>query len=214
MRKKITLYAADADGICASQTPSAGGTQSLLLNGALTTLNPRTGVKEWIADAPRVVSITSAGNDSGKTFSIIGIANGVPTTEAVTGANTSAATSTNLFSKITSITVSGNTAAAVTVGTTSTVSTGWIPLDIKSTTAGTSFMVTVGGTATYTVKHTLDNIQDSTITPDELAHDSLSAQTVGNDGNYAFPISAMKLNLTSFTSSTVEFAWIQTPSNQ
>jgi hypothetical protein len=66
------------------------------------------------------VTITSAGDDSGDTFTIVGhamgTAPGIVTTEAVTGSNAGVATSTNYYDSITSITVSGASAGNVSIG--------------------------------------------------------------------------------------------------
>ena len=66
--------------------------------------------------------ITSAGNDSGITFTITGIKVGDLTntvvSEVVTGANTSTATSTNYYARVDSITASGASAGNVKIGTT------------------------------------------------------------------------------------------------
>jgi len=71
------------------------------------------------------VRITSAGDDSGITFTIVGIKvgdlTGKFTTEVVTGANASTADSTNFFAYIESITASGASAGNVSIGTTGSI---------------------------------------------------------------------------------------------
>jgi hypothetical protein len=66
------------------------------------------------------VTITSAGDDSGDTFTIVGhamgTAPGIVTTEIVTGANAAVATSTNYYDSITSITASGASSGNVSIG--------------------------------------------------------------------------------------------------
>jgi len=67
------------------------------------------------------VSITSNGNDSGITFTItgnkVGLITNTPTiTETVTGPNNTTVFSTNYYSRITSITVSGTSANNVSIG--------------------------------------------------------------------------------------------------
>lgn len=68
------------------------------------------------------VAITSAGDDTGITFTIVGIKvgdlTGKYTTEVVTGANAGAATSTNYYAYISSITASGASAGNVKIGST------------------------------------------------------------------------------------------------
>lgn len=105
---------ATANNICTSQTPSGAG--ALTLNG--------TTVTSGVANLGSMlyVYITSAGNDSARTFTISGYgynASGGPyaITETITGANTSTVSSTKLYQTINSIAISGASAAAVTVGT-------------------------------------------------------------------------------------------------
>lgn len=66
------------------------------------------------------IAITSAGNDSGRTFTIVGIKvgdlSGANTVEVVTGANAGVATSANFYTVISQITVSGASAGNVKIG--------------------------------------------------------------------------------------------------
>lgn len=101
-----------ANNICASQSP--GGAVDLTINGSAAT-----GGIAYLP-SPRRVYITSAGNDSGRTFTVYGQiytqwgVSGV--VETVTGANTSVVSTSNAFSKVTRVAISGASAAAVTVG--------------------------------------------------------------------------------------------------
>lgn len=65
---------------------------------------------------------TSVGNDSGITFTIRGVKvgdlTGAITTEVVTGANATTASSTNFYTSVASITASGASAGNVSIGTT------------------------------------------------------------------------------------------------
>lgn len=105
----------DADSIAASQTPSGAG--ALTLNGALVT----SGVAYLPGPpTPSRVYITSAGDDSGETFTVTGtvysLTGPASVSETVTGANTDVVATATLFSTVTSVTISGAAAAAVTVG--------------------------------------------------------------------------------------------------
>jgi hypothetical protein len=205
----ISIAAADADGIATSQTPAATGVQNITLDGALVTTDPKTGVNQWLADTPRLVSITSAGNDTGRTFTITGEnEKGVATSEEVTGASGAAATSTVTFARITSITTDDDTAGAITVGTTSAVTTQWIPMDLFANPFSVSLGVVLAGssTVTYTVQHTFSDVQDSTVTASAIDHDSLASQTATNDGNYAFPVRAVRLTNAGFTAGSLDFS--------
>jgi len=103
--------AADADGVCQSQTPAAGGVQNLTINGALSS----GGVATFVA--ARLITITSAGADSGRTFTVTGTdVNGSAQTETITGPATTTVTGTKYFRTVTQVSVDANTAGAITVG--------------------------------------------------------------------------------------------------
>lgn len=62
------------------------------------------------------------------------------------------------------------------------------------------FGVVVTGTVTYTVEHTFD---DAGVSPTWFPHETVVAQTTSQDGNYAFPCSAIRLNVTAGTGTAV-----------
>lgn len=209
VRQTISLVAADADGICQSQTPSAGGTQTLTMNGALVS----GGV--YTADQKRFVIITSAGNDTARTFRITGTYEDLPQTEDLAGANAAAATSLKVWTTVTSITIDGNSAGALTVGTNDQAVTAWILTDhYCKHKEGVSVQVDVstGATLNYTVQHTSDDLQDTTYysDPDKfltiLNNDSadIASATASNDGGYAVPPVAIRLKINSYTSGTAK----------
>ena len=99
----------DADGI--STTATLGGAGTLTINGALSSGG------EVELSSGRQVTVTSAGNDTGITFTVTGTdVNGAAQTEVLTGASGAAATSTKYFLTITEIANSGASAGAVTAG--------------------------------------------------------------------------------------------------
>lgn len=59
------------------------------------------------------------------------------------------------------------------------------------------FGVIATGTVTYTVQHTFDNVLDSTITPVWFSHPTIATKTDNQDGNYAFPVAAIKVLVTA-----------------
>jgi hypothetical protein len=113
----LTLANAVATGIAASQSGTAN--TGLLINGSLASGGVAT------MDVARRVIITSAGNDSSITFTIVGTDRyGRPQSETVTGANTpTVVQSVKDYLTVTSITPSGNTASTVTAGTNQVAST-------------------------------------------------------------------------------------------
>lgn len=138
-----SLAGSVANNISLSQSGTAA--TPLLINGALSTtqyVNPFigvTGAKVAYLPIPLAVNnasktsnilspaagspllISSAGNDSGITFTVVGISDQrarVVQTEVITGSNASIVSTVNGYSVVLSITPSGNTASTVTVGTT------------------------------------------------------------------------------------------------
>ena len=64
------------------------------------------------------------------------------------------------------------------------------------------FAVVVSGTVTYTVQHTFDDVLDSSVTPTWFSHEELAGQTASADGNYAFPVRAIRLSNTAGSGTT------------
>jgi hypothetical protein len=83
-----------------------------------------------------------------------------------------------------------------------------IPVDHKIP-ANIGFGVVMSGTLTYTVEHTFDNIFDTAVTPTWFPNTSVSAETTSVDGNYAFPVRAIRLNVTAYTSGAATLTVLQ-----
>ena len=102
---------ADTDGISVSTTMTAAG--NLTIGGVLTT----SGTASFVD--PRRISVTSAANDLGRSFTIVGTdANGSSQSEVVFGTNASTVISTKSFKTVTSVRVDGATAGNVSAGVT------------------------------------------------------------------------------------------------
>ena len=68
--------------------------------------------------------------------------------------------------------------------------------------------VITSGAATYSVEHTFDNIQDPNIEPTWFAHPTADGLEANSDGNYAFPVVAIRLTV-SAGSGTVALTLVQ-----
>lgn len=97
----------------------------------------------------------------------------------------------------------------VTVGSQTT--SAWIPVDMYQNPFSIGFGVTLsaGATLTYSVEHTFDDVFDSTVTPVAFAHATVAAQTANDDGNYAFPVRAIRLNVTAYTDGNATLTLLQ-----
>lgn len=88
------------------------------------------------------------------------------------------------------------------ISKTGTGTTAWIPVDYKQSPFNVSVAAVVNGTITYNVEHTFDEVFDPSVTPVAFIHSTLTAQTTNKDGNYAFPVRAIRINNTAGTGST------------
>lgn len=85
-----------------------------------------------------------------------------------------------------------------------------VPLDWKRTPFAIGFCVELSGgaTLTYTVQHTFDDINNGE-TAVWFDHSSVTGKTANADGNYAFPVTAIRLNVTAYTSGTATLKALQ-----
>jgi hypothetical protein len=198
-RRTFTPSAADADGICASQTPAAGGEQSLTIGGALAS-----GGAVTLGTAQHV-TITAVGNESARTFTVTGTdRESQALTETITGPNATTAASSNNFATVTAVTVDDDTAGAVTVGVNGLFESGWYCANPRDHESSIGLAVDLNGSAayTFTVQHTYDDIYASGF--DETAAKTfnsadIAGATADAEGNYTAPISALRLAVTTET---------------
>lgn len=185
------LTAASANSIVTSQS----GTANVGLTIASGTL-----------DTQRRVLITSAGNDSNKTFRITGTnESGTVVTEALTGGNIAAVASAFDYLTVTSIVPSANTASTVTVGTNTTGSTPWKNLNVHMAPFSVDFETVISGTVTYSVEYTLSPFHVPTNSPLNLSYPinvkttTISAATAAAAGQLTYPVRGWRLTVTSGT---------------
>lgn len=197
----LTMAAADADAVCLSQTPAGAG--NLTINGVLASGGVAT------LDVPRHVSITSAGNDSGRTFTVTGTNRyGATITEAITGPNTTTVKGVKNFKTVTQVAVDAATAGAITVGTANELESKWIPYNYKAKVVGITgnFTLSTGGALTYTIQHTLTNVQSSGfLESDANAFNdaTLASKTASANGSMTAPVRASRVKITGYTSGTL-----------
>lgn len=89
-----------------------------------------------------------------------------------------------------------------------------IPLDTYQDpfNVGIGVKLSAGATMTYTVQHTFDNVFASNFDPTTATwypHASLVDRNATADGNYAFPVTGIRLNVTAYTSGTATMTVIQ-----
>lgn len=198
---------AAANNICTSQTPGAAG--PLTLNGALVAGGVAT------AGAAQLVTITSAGNDSGNTFTLTGTdADGGAQTETITGPNTTTVTGVKYFKTVTIVSIGAAAVGALTVG----VAANSVSPTLKSVKEpGSDFNMGVGvavtGTITYSIQHTYDDtVKLATYPVTWFTHGTITAKSAAFDGAYSQPVMGLRIIVTASTTGTATAAFVQSSS--
>lgn len=86
---------------------------------------------------------------------------------------------------------------AIVISKTGTGSSSLAPLDTYRNPFNIGIGVVVSGTVNYTIQHTFDDIFNPAVTPVWFSHPTLNALTANADGNYAFPVRAIKILVNS-----------------
>lgn len=148
------LTAADPEAIRTASNIAGAG--PVVLNGSTVVAG------KAILDNARRVLITSAGDDSGITFTITGKGgSGQPLTEVLPGADTGAAQSALDYEEVDSIESSGVSADTVEIGTSDIASSPWVQFDQDLMGSGVAIQCNVTGNVDYTVEQTLDDPNNS-----------------------------------------------------
>jgi hypothetical protein len=148
-----------ATNIRTASSIAAAGT--VTLNGSL--YSSTTGIATL--DKPRRVLFTSAGNDSGITFTVSGTDwNNMPVSEVVTGANATTTYTNYDFKTVTSVVASGASAGNVSIGTNAIASSRPVFLDLYAD-SSTYIQTDTGGSSaiTYTIQISGDNPNNAQI---------------------------------------------------
>lgn len=187
--------APDADGICAAQ--AVGGAGALSLNGALISGG------QYDSTIPFSIEITSTGNESARTFTIVGLdqdGNSQTTTKAGPNATTTVVTD-YFWTRITSISIDGAAAGNVSVGQTDEACTHTIPLSLRGPNGqAAALQLVLSGTINVDVEYCVANVlalNAQNVTWNN--HASLAAKTSSADGTITTPVSAIRLRVNSYT---------------
>lgn len=85
----------------------------------------------------------------------------------------------------------------IVVSKTGAGSSATVPMDYFKNPFNVGIGVVVSGTVNYTIQHTFDDVQNPLVTPTWFSHPSLASLAVNADGNYAFPVTAIKVLVNS-----------------
>lgn len=185
----LTYPAADADSIVTSVTPAGGGALTLTNAAGVSFTNPT------------LITVTSIGDETGRTFTITGKdETGLhDLTVTLAGANAGAATTTRAFTRVTAVSVDAATADAITVGSAQAGHSAWIPLDIYRRDPATAISVAVSGTVNYDVEYANEDPFDPNVTKIPVAHPiaALTGGTANQIGQASIVMRAVRLAVNS-----------------
>lgn len=193
----LTKILAAASVNCIAQSQSLAGAGNFTLNGSAVSAGVAT------LDTQRRVLITSAGNDSGITFTVFGTTqSGTAIQETVTGANAGAVATNQDFLTVTKVAASGATASTVQIGTNTTGSTPWVLVDPHVTPSMIGVGAIVSGTVTYTAEYTYDDFLNlaAGAYPNVFSAQTpaaLKAVSANGDGVFNFPFRGLRLTITA-----------------
>jgi hypothetical protein len=186
----------------ATFSATSTGTASIGINGFATMAQPRR------------VAFTPGGADTGMSFLITGTdSQGSAISETVTGGSSTAVWTKLAYKTITSIIASDATASTLIIGDAADSVAGgsaysailYPDLFLNPFNIGIGAQ-TVTGTATYSVQHTFDDIDNNDISSLVAAkwadNTGISGKTASDNlvsGNYAYPVSGIRIMLTSGT---------------
>jgi hypothetical protein len=201
IRYSYAPTALDVDAIGLLQQRVGAG--ALLINGA----NASGGVATLAQQ--QFPTLTSTGNLSGVNVTLTGTdENGRTISATRAGPNNNTVAFTTSFKTITGGATNGTIGTDMSIGVNGFGNGKAIPLDYMVSPANWALAVIVTGTVTYTVQHTFDDVFSLSFveaTATWFDHDSsaLVAASMNQDGNYAFPPTATRIQITAGTGSVV-----------
>jgi hypothetical protein len=221
-----TWPALDKAAICALQTIGAAG--NLIINGTLASAfhypyDSASGPVTYAASSTtyalpsvtfpkisRTVSITSTGNLAGVNFTVTGIYQGSIVSQTIAGPNNSTVTTTQLFNKVTQVSVSGAVATNVSVGSGATGQTQWLKESTFRMVHNLSIQVAVSNAnITYSFQTTLDEIQ-TILTPTVFTPiAAMTGATTNQLGNYTPPTNYSNIIITAATTGSLVATFLQ-----
>lgn len=155
------------NNLATSQTPTAAGNITLVMGTSVTTVIRSNGVSVMQFDCPRAVSITQAVSGIAATFTITGFdyyGQAMTAVTSVAGTSANTATTLKAFYQIASISVSGGTTSAITIG-----SSDVIGLPIRVIDGG--YLIGVGWSGSFAVDAGTFVAADTTATATSLTGD-------------------------------------------
>ena len=164
---------------------------------------------------PQHITVFTTSDETAATITVTGTdRTGRVQTEAITGPGVSATVVGVMnFATVTHV-VTTLAATGFEIGVDGLCESAWLPMDynIRNFNAGLGVDISSGAVLTYTVQHTFDDVYSSTFVESTAVthnHDNMVAQTVSSDGNYTNPPTATRVDLTAYTSGSLNYNVIQ-----
>lgn len=198
------LAAASSNAIALSQSP---GTAALTLNGAavssgIATIDTATAANQAIG---RRVILTSGGNDSGITWTVVGTnSTGNRISDTFAGSNGGVAVSNLDFVTVSSITPSAAVATTAIAGTNGVGASPWMLMNFLGNSPMNIAMAVelVSGSANFTVQSTYDdpnNLPPGVSQPLPFSSALINGASATCEGGFSMPIVAVRLLINSGT---------------
>lgn len=86
---------------------------------------------------------------------------------------------------------------SIVISKTGTGASSIAPLDTYRNPFNMGMGIVVSGTVNYTIQHTFDDVFNSAVTPVWFNHPTLASLAANADGNYAFPVRAVRILVNS-----------------
>ena len=202
----IAAITADPNGIAEAQQLAGAG--DLVLDGVGVMADDGSAsfhIGKSLLEPPRPVTITSAANLSGITFTVYGFDRArSPISEVITGPNATTVTSTLYFAEVSRIAASAAVGSDVEAGWGATAASRVAVLDHHKNPFSVSIACVVTGTVDYDVQYTHDDVFAAGWnegTANWFTHSTLDGLTADGDGYIAFPVRAARVLLNSGTGS-------------
>lgn len=201
--KRITLAPAalDRNGIAAAQTTA--GADTLTLDGALA----------GVMDVPRHVSVYSAGDISGVTFTVTGTDRyGTVITEDIAGPDTTPTTTngTKNFKTVTEVAVDGAVGTNCEVGSADEMETEWIPCDYHYPVGTIQVDISTGASLTYAWQTTADDVQNAQESAVAVTVDAgITGETTSQRGSDTGYATASRIAVTGYASGSLVATFMQ-----
>ncbi len=173
------------------------------LNGVATFTTPQH-ITVWATSDEAAAVITVTGTDR----------TGRVQTEDIGGPGSSATVvGEKNFATVTHV-VTTLAATGFEIGVDGLCESAWLPMNYRTMdfNAGLSVDISSGADLTYTVQHTFDDVYSESFVESTAAthnHDNMVGQTASTDGNYTNPPTATRVDLTTYTSGSLDFNVIQ-----